>query len=202
MMRASLLVAAAVMVFGAGAAGAQPEPVPTDDLSRFENATVASGLSVVVERAGERLLAGEDTTYTILARNIGENPSSVTIRVSLPPEMSRVRPGDGGELSEDGYVTFPVTIEPGEPVAFQLTGAYPVDDSADDPRVALTACAVDQADEPIVCATDLAEVQRESRTGLWLLLAAAVTVALAAAAGVGFLRWRHRRTAGNARVPA
>jgi hypothetical protein len=196
--RAAGLAAAVVLaVLGSGPVpvAAQPAPAPTADLSRFQNAEVSAGLSVVVERARERLVTGEDATYTIMARNAGAEAESVTIRVSLPPTMARVRPGDGGELSEDGYVRYAVTLEPDDPVALHLTGVYPPSGTSGAARVALTACAMDGDGQPIICATDLADVGPARRTGLWLLLAAAITVAVAAAAGVAHLRWRHRSPA-------
>jgi hypothetical protein len=190
------------LVLGPGvvAGAADPEPLPADDLSRFESATVVSGLSVVVERAGGRLLAGRDTTYTISVLNRGKAPESLTIRVLVPPAMAEVSPDESGELAE-GVVEWPVTVDPDAPATLHLTGAYAkpeVDQLGGGPvRVAFTACAyADRKGQPIVCATDIAELRTRSSAMVWWLGAFAF-----AAAGAVALFWWRRRARHAAAVP-
>jgi hypothetical protein len=190
-------VVAGPVVAGPVVAGGQ-EPAPTGDRSRFENATVVSGLSMIVERPVESLVAGRDTTYTIGVNNSGEDPETVTIRVTVPPWMPEVRPMDGGELG-DGFVDWPVTVAPGEVAMLRLTGRYASPGRDAPTRVAFTACALEgRGGQPIVCATDIAHLE-PAPSGLprWLLIGGGVVVAGAGA--VLALRLRRRiRSAGSA----
>lgn len=172
-----------------------PSPEPVGDPSRFENATVVSGLSMLVERPEERLVADRDTTYTIALSNSGEDRERLTIRVTVPPWMPEVRPLDGGELGE-GYVDWPVTVAPGEVAMMRLTGAYASPGREAPTRVAFTACALGADDrEPIVCATDIGQLET-ARSGIRWWLVVLLLAAAAAAAGGGLLWWlRYRRRA-------
>lgn len=194
---------AAMLAFAPGpamAAATQAEPQPEDDKSRFESATVVSGLSVMVERSDQRLVAGEDTDYTIGVSNRGEDPHELRIRVTVPPWMPEVRPHDGGELG-NGYVEWPVTVAPGEATILRLTGAYASPDRETPTRVAFTACVHgDEDSQPIVCATDIAQLE-SGQAGVRWWLVATIVVALAAVAGgalVLFRRYRSRPTADQA----
>lgn len=172
--------------------GGSPEPEPVGDPSRFENATVVSGLSMIVERPDERLVADRDTTYTIALNNSGEDLEELTVRVTVPPWMPEVRPLDGGERGE-GYVDWPVSVAPGEVVMMRLTGAYASPGREAPTRVAFTACALGAEDrEPIVCATDIAQLETAQSGVRWWLVALLVAVAAAAGGGLFWL-WRGRR---------
>lgn len=195
LMRAVLGAVVGMVALGAGgiaaAAGAQPED--EGDRSRFESATVVSGLSVVVDRGAGRLVAERDTIYTIAVRNRGEDPEEVTIRVTVPPWMAEARPHDGGEV-RDGFVDWPVTLAPGEATVRQLTGAYAPPGRDAPSRVALTACAVGGPDgQPIVCATDIAPLESPGSGSRWWLLAAGAAVLAAAAAVAAAVLGRRRR---------
>lgn len=190
--RRNLLVAAvgAAAVVGAGpAAATQPD-------DSFENATVVSGLSMLVERDGERLVAERETTYTIAVSNRGEDAEEVTVRVTMPAWLAEATPHDGGELG-DGYVDWPLTVAPGEVTLRRLTGAYASPDRETAPmRVVFTACALDTEDsQPIVCATDIAQLDSAPPATRWWQVAAiaAVLVAVAAGTAAGALRWWRRR---------
>lgn len=190
-MAATLALLAAMMVLA-------PEPTeppvstgPADQSSQFESATVVSGLSMLVERPDERLVAERDTTYTIAVNNSGTDTEQLTIRVTVPPWMSEPAPLDGGQLDEDGYVDWPVTVAPGEVATMRLTGAYASPERDAPTRMAFTACALDSGeDQPIVCDTDIAQLApAEPGTRWWLVtLVGAVAIGLAGAAG--FLAWR------------
>jgi hypothetical protein len=178
---------------GIAAAAVQEEPAPEDDTSRFESATVVSGLSVMVERSDQRLVAGHDTDYTIGVSNQGEKAQELQVRVTVPPWMPEVNPHDGGELG-NGYVEWPVTVSPGEVTILRLTGAYASPDREMPTRVAFTACAHGGRDsQPIVCATDIAQLE-SAESGIRGWLVATIAVALAAAAGAAFLLLRRHRT--------
>lgn len=188
---------AAMLLIGSGilwpgVAGA--EPAPGDDLSGFENATVVSGLAVVVARDSERVVAEQDTHYTIGVSNRGDEPQTLRIRAVVPPWMAEATPHDGGVLG-DGFVEWPVTVAPGEAAALGITGAY-ASPSQDTPtRVAFTACALGPQDnQPIVCATDIAKLE-SAPSGLarWGLAGLVAVLGAAAVAG-GFLGWRRRRS--------
>jgi hypothetical protein len=182
---------AALVVSVSGPAVAATDPDPGDE---FESTTVVSGLSVVVERAGERLVAGRDTDYTIGVSNRGEQPQTVRVRVTVPPWMPEVTPHDGGELRA-GFVEWPVTVAPGQVTVLRLTGAYASPDRDTPTRVAFTACALGTEDnQPIVCATDIAKLS-SAGSGIrwWLIALVGVLVAAIAAATFFFLR---RRRAG------
>jgi hypothetical protein len=185
---------ATMIILGSGAAVAAaepPEPAPADDLSRFESATVVSGLSVVVERDGGRLVAKRDTSYTIGVSNRGKRAQTVRVRVTVPPWMSEATPHDGGELGS-GFVEWPVTVAPGEATMLRMTGAYASPGRDTPTRVAFTACALGAEDnQPIVCATDIAKLESASSGARWWLVALGVIVVAAAAAG-GRLLWRRR----------
>lgn len=184
-------VAAMITLWPGLAAAAEPEP--EDDLSRFENATVVSGLAVAVERDGERLVAERHTHYTIGVTNRGEQSQTLRIRVTVPPWMSEATPLDGGELG-NGFVEWPVTVAPGEVTALHMTGAYSSPDRDTPTRVAFTACALGSEDNrPIVCATDIAKLESASAGARWWLVALAAVVVAAAAAGGYLLWWRRSR---------
>lgn len=187
-------VAAMIAFAPAAAMAVQDEPVPEDDKSRFESATVVSGLSVMVERSDQRLVAGHDTDYTIGVSNRSEHTQELRIRVTVPPWMPEVDPHDGGELG-NGYVEWPVTVSPGEVTIFRLTGAYASPDRETPTRVAFTACAHGGPDgQPIVCATDIAQLESAGSGGRgWLV--ATVAVAGAGVALLLFRRYRMRRSA-------
>jgi hypothetical protein len=164
------------------------DPDPGD---AFESATAVSGLSVVVERAGDRLVAGRDTDYTIAVSNRGEQPQALRIRVIVPPWMPEVTPHDGGAVGS-GFVEWPVTVGPGQVTLLRLTGAYASPDRETPTRVAFTACALDTEDnQPIVCATDIGKLS-SARSGLPWWLITLIAVALIAAAGTAFLVLRRR----------
>jgi hypothetical protein len=164
---------------------------------------VDSGLSVWVERSDQRLVAGHHTDYTIGVSNQGEKAQELQIRVTVPPWMPDVEPHDGGELG-NGYVEWPVTVSPGEVTILRLTGAYASPDLETPTRVAFTACAHgDRDSQPIVCATDIAQLE-SGESGIRGWLVARFAVALAAAAGAAYLvfrRYRMRRPAGGLAVP-
>lgn len=174
----------------------EPGPLPVDDLSRFESAP--AGLSVEVARASERLQPGRQTTYTITVANPGADPVTVTVRASVPPGLAGVVPDPSGELGP-GHVEWPVTVTPGTPTTVQLTGAYARSgmgwQDRNPPRVALTACVLDEADDqPLVCATDIAELHtRSAGSGWWWALAGIAVV------GVGGVVWWRRQ---RPRAPA
>jgi len=188
-MASTWLLLAAVLL----AAGGQEDPA--GDPARFESATVISGLSMIVERPDERLVAERDTTYTIGLNNSGAEPETVTIRVTVPPWMPEIRPLDGGVLG-DGHLDWPVTVAPGEVAMLRVTGVYASPGRDAPTRVAFTACALGTEDgQPIVCATDIAHLEPAEPGGRWWLVAGG-TVGLAAAAGAGaflLLRWRRSR---------
>jgi hypothetical protein len=187
---AGALAAMTALAPGIATAAVQDGPAAEDDTSRFESATVVSGLSVIVERSDQRLVAGHDTDYTIGVSNRGKNTQELQIRVTVPPWMPEVNPHDGGELG-NGYVEWPVTVSPGEVTILRMTGAYASPDRETPTRVAFTACAHGGPDgQPIVCATDIAQLE-SGRSGVRGWLVAAVAVALAAAAGAAF-RWYRR----------
>jgi hypothetical protein len=182
---------AAMILLGPGLAAAAAEPEPEDDQSRFESATVVAGLSVVVERDAERLVAKRDTSYTIGVSNRGEQTQTLRIRVTVPPWMSEATPHDGGELG-NGFVEWPVTVAPGELTTLRMTGAYASPDRDTPTRVAFTACALGAEDnQPIVCATDIAKLESPSSGARWWLIALVAVVVAAAAVG-GYLLWRRR----------
>jgi hypothetical protein len=185
-------VATMIMLWPGLAAAAEPEP--DDDLSRFENATVVSGLAVVVERDTGRVVAERPTHYTIGVSNRGDVSQTIRIRVTVPPWMAEATPDDGGELG-NGFVEWPVTVAPGEATALGMTGAYAAPDRDTPTRVAFTACALGTDDNrPIVCATDIAKLESApSVFARWWLVGLAAVVVVAAAAS-GYLLWRRRRT--------
>jgi hypothetical protein len=191
---AGALAAMTALAPGIATAAVQDGPAAEDDTSRFESATVVSGLSVIVERSDQRLVAGHDTDYTIGVSNRGKNTQELQIRVTVPPWMPEVNPHDGGELG-NGYVEWPVTVSPGEVTILRMTGAYASPDRETPTRVAFTACAHGGPDgQPIVCATDIAQLESAGSGGRgWLVATVAV-----AGAGVAFLllrRYRMRRSA-------
>lgn len=150
----------------------------------------ASGLSLVVDDGNDKVAAGQDVTYTITAENDGEEPLSVVVRASVPLRMSDAQPSEGGHRG-DGFIDWPVVLRPAGVATLELTGVYqafPEDDQTDwTPRVAFTACALDQDQgELILCATDVAELDTSSDLVWWLVGAAAAT--LAVGAGVALLR--------------
>lgn len=150
----------------------------------------ASGLSLGVDDGNEKVVAGQDVTYTITAENDGEEPLSVVVRASVPLRMSDAQPSEGGHRG-DGFIDWPVVLRPAGVATLELTGVYqafPEDDQTDwTPRVAFTACALDQDQgEPILCATDVAELDTSSDLVWWLVGAAAA--ALAAGAGLALFR--------------
>lgn len=198
---AALLAAMVLLAPDPVSAEESPEPEPAGDLSRFESATVVSGLSMLVERPDERLVAERDITYTIAVNNSGEDPEEMTIRVTVPPWMPEVRPLDGGEVGE-GYVDWPVTVAPGEVTMMRLTGAYASPGRDAPTRVAFTACALATKDsQPIVCATDVAQLEPAPAGSRWWLIAL-VAAGLAAAAGAAAaLYLLRRRRAGNPTAP-
>jgi hypothetical protein len=186
---ASAVAALVLSVSGPAVAATDPDPG-----GEFESTTVVSGLSVVVERAGQRLVAGRDTDYTIGVSNRGEQPQTVRVRVTVPPWMPKVNPHDGGEL-RDGFVEWPVTVAPGQVSVLRLTGAYASPDREVPTRVAFTACALGTEDnQPIVCATDIGRLSSAGSGFRWWLVALiAVPVAGIAAAAFFFLRRRRSR---------
>jgi hypothetical protein len=196
-----LLLAAVLLLLAPGLAGAaagapRPEPEPVGDTSRFERATVVAGLSMIVERPAERLVAEQDTTYTIGVNNSGGDPETVTVRVTLPPWLPEARPLDGGELG-DGFVDWPVTVAPGEVTMMRLSGAYESPERDAPTRVAFTACALGaEDDQPIVCATDIARLESAPPASGLGWPAVAVTTAAAVATGGGLLLLLHRLRSG------
>lgn len=162
--------------------------VPADDSSGFENATVVSGLSVVVEREAGRLVAERDTMYTIAVDNRGDTPRTLRVRVSIPPWMPKVNPRDGGERGS-GYVEWPVTLAPGQATTLRVVGEYASPGRDTPTRIAFTACALETADrQPIVCDTDIAKLAAAEPGLRWWWLAAAGLVVAAGAAAVLHLR--------------
>ncbi|HEY8471174.1 MAG TPA: hypothetical protein VIL37_00870 [Natronosporangium sp.] len=177
-----------------GLAAAGAGPADGDDLSRFESATVVSGLAVAVERDTSRVVAKQETHYTIGVSNRSDEPQTLRIRVTVPPWMATATPHDGGKLG-NGFVEWPVTVAPGEATALRMTGAYAPPDQDTPTRVAFTACALGAEDnEPIVCATDIAKLESAPATArLWWLAGAGGVLVVVAAAGGGFLLWRRRQ---------
>jgi hypothetical protein len=193
-MRSTYLAAGAVAALIALAPGPAAASADPDHGDEFESGTVVSGLSVVVERAGERLVAGRDTDYTIGVSNRATQSHTVRVRVTVPPWMPEVTPHDGGQVG-NGFVEWPVTVAPGQVTMLRLTGAYASPDRDTPTRVAFTACALSTADnQPIVCATDIAKLS-SAQSGLRWWQAALVAVAVAAAAvGAAFFVLRRRRS--------
>lgn len=156
-------------------------------------ATAADQLSVTVKRDGIQLVSGRPAKYTITVRNPGDEPAPVNLRASLPPWLAEVSGGKDGDIGE-GFVDWTVTVEPGGTAVRNVTGTYtrPEGESGS-VRAAVTACAfAEEEDQPMACATDVAELNA-SLAPLWWLLAgvAAVLVAVAAA---GRTLWRRRRS--------
>lgn len=204
-MAATLALLAAMMVLAPGPVAAAPDPSsspeptepaastgPADQSSQFESATVVSGLSMLVERPDERLVAERDTTYTIAINNSGTDTEKLTIRVTVPPWMSEPDPLDGGRLA-DGYVDWPVTVAPGAVATMRLTGAYASPERDAPTRMAFTACALDSGeDAPIVCDTDIAQLAAAEPGTRWWLVTLVGAVAAGLAGAAGFLAWRRR----------
>ncbi|MPZ26202.1 MAG: hypothetical protein GEV12_07050 [Micromonosporaceae bacterium] len=206
-MAATLALLAAVLTLAPGPVAAVPEPDPkptsspdrtadpadpADNQSQFESATVVSGLSMLVERPDERLVAERDTTYTIAVNNSGKDSEKLTIRVTVPPWMSDPDPLDGGWLG-DGFVDWPLTVAPGQVATMRLTGAYASPERDAPTRMAFTACALDAGDdEPIVCDTDIAQLAPAGPGTRWWLVGTLLAVAAALAGAVGY-RVRRRR---------
>lgn len=160
---------------------------PAQQRSQFESATVVSGLSMLVERPDERLVAERETTYTIAVNNTGRDTEELTIRVTVPPWMSEPAPLDGGRLA-DGFVDWPVTVAPGEVATMRLTGAYASPERDAPTRMAFTACALGPGeDEPIVCDTDITALQPADTRHRWWLVATMVLVTAVVAGVAGFL---------------
>jgi hypothetical protein len=189
--------AAALIVLVPGPAVASTDPEPGDE---FESTTVVSGLSVMVERAEKRLVAGHDTDYTIAVSNRGEQPQALRVRVTVPPWMPDVTPHDGGQVG-NGFIEWPVTVAPGQVTMLRLTGAYASPDRDTPTRIAFTACALGTEDnQPIVCATDIAKLS-SARSGMpWWVVVLIAVVVVAAAAGTAFFLLRRRRA--STRPPA
>jgi hypothetical protein len=173
-----------------------PGPLPVDDLSRFESAPVEPVVAVEVTRTSNRVVAGRQTTYTITVQNPGETAEPATVRVSVPPGMAPVTP-DGGGVLGDGHGAGSVTVEPGATATVQLTGAYARPEQhawwgRSPARVVLTACVLDTASEqPVSCATDIAELHSRSPAWQWLLVPG---VAVVGAVALVAWRWRRART--------
>lgn len=182
------VLAAALAAVGLGAAAGaawlnwrvpaseQAEALPPSHQPRFQQATAVGGLVMVVERHKRKPVAGRRATYTIAVGNQGPTTEQVVIRAVVPPTLGRIQ-AEGGQAG-DGVVDWYLTLPPGGAGELELTGAY----RAGGPRsrhVAVTACAHDpQRGEPIVCATDVAELRSPpSAAGWWGLVFAGFALA-------------------------